>query len=182
MTKMERLERAFNEAKEILDNLGISYSKCIFGPCINTRAKSRWGRCSYNRRTGLFSIEINADLLDDGVSHEALMNTVIHELLHADEKRFSDGHRGAWKMCANLVNTYYPQYNIKCATSPEEKGIADSISNRSYGVKYIVTCESCGYVNRYKRKSKVVTLIERKPCGACRCGVCGGSKFSLKYC
>ena len=173
----EKLNMAVQEAKNILTSLDIE-----FGPVTSvfvTKSKSSWGQCNYNRATGNYTIGISYMLLRDEVSHDALMDTVIHEFLHAHKDRMC--HTGEWKKCANLVNYKYG-YHIKRATSVEEKGLSETdFGHRVESYKYIITCNSCGNKNYYKRKSKVVSLIMSNPKGSCRCGVCGSSDFKIEY-
>ena len=169
-----KLQNAVRETMEILDSLNIE-----FGPVeevsINTRAKSIWGQCARNKANNTYRISINSELLNDEVSHNALMDTVIHEFLHAHEDRMS--HTGEWKRCANLVNRVYG-YNIKRSTSPDEKGL-DGISQNKKA-KYIITCDVCGCENKYMRKSKIVKLILASPKNPlCRCGCCGSQSFTV---
>lgn len=179
MTKYEKLMDAYKDAKEILNSLDIEYGP-IASVTVNNRAKSRWGVCKFDKRLGKFFIEINSDLLDESVSYEALMDTLIHEMLHASKNRFYSGHKGDWKHCADKVNYYYPQFNIKTTTAAEEKGISrESYTNKYF--KYEIVCDTCGYINRYKRAGKVVqALLKKSKNSNCRCGVCFGNNFTVK--
>lgn len=175
-----KLERAYNDAKEILDELNIPYGP-IVDIRVNYRATSRWGMCSYRSSINGFIIEISSMLLEDGVSHDVLMDTMIHELLHAHKSRMRDGHKGSWKTCANVVNYYYPQYNIKRCTSAAEKGIDKYTGHRKELYKYEIVCDGCGYVDRYQRKSKIVKMILANPKHAsCWCSFCKSHSFTVK--
>lgn len=174
MTIHEKLNLAVQDTKDILDDLNIEY-----GPIdrveVNFRASSRWGMCTYHRATGTYTVEVSSRLLVDGVEWEALLDTLVHEFLHAYRGRMS--HTGEWKRCAELVNRNYDWLNIKRCTSSEEKGIERRISD----YKYLITCDRCGTVSAYKRKSKVVELIMRSPKNnSCRCGKCKGNSFTVK--
>ena len=173
MTKADKLQNAVFEAMDILDSLDID-----FGPIdkvsINRTAKGRWGQCCYDHVTKKYSININEDLLSDAVPYKALMNTVLHEFLHAHEDRMC--HTGEWKACANLVNIKYG-YNIKRTTSSEEVGLKNYIDT-SY--KYRVVCDKCETVTCYKKKSRVVRMLLMQPKDAwCHCNVCGGRDFTV---
>ena len=168
----ERLKEYFEDAKAILDNLGIEYGP-VKNVTVNTRAKSRWGQCKYNGMT--FDISISSMLLQKGVSYKAVMDTVLHELLHCHEDRLC--HTGEWKRCAELVNDCY-DYNIKRVTSAAEKNIAPTYNTST--VKYKVICNKCGTVTKYKRMGRVIKLLMKNPEGTCRCNVCGSTSFSLK--
>ena len=169
-----RLKEYFENAKMILDKLGIEYGN-VTDVSVNTRAKSRWGQCIYDKASDSYRITINSLLLDETVSYKAVMDTVIHELLHCHKDRFC--HTGEWKRCANLVNMRFG-YNIKRTTSAAEKNIEPSALSTGE-VKYVVTCECCGASSKYKRRSKIVKLVSANPYGSCRCGCCGGTSFTL---
>ncbi len=144
-----------------LDAIGIRYGKILRWE-VNTRAKSRWGQC----RTvpGGFTININADLLDENNNEEGLKNTIIHELLHS--VKGCHGHGANWKRCAALVNRTYG-YNIKRCNSAEEKGVH---RDNELIAKYILECTLC-HKKIYKQR---MTDSVRNP----QCyihGKCGGS-------
>lgn len=176
---MNNLKQAIKEVENILDSLNIEYGP-IDDVVINDRAKSRWGLCRYNSKRKDFTIEINTELLFS--DYDALMNTLIHEFLHAHISRFHDGHRGKWKTYATLVNIRYPQYNIKRCTSAEEKGLSDyHIKHRRESYKYIIVCDGCGNVDKYKRKSSIVTSILANPKHSnCWCTICKSHSFTVK--
>lgn len=166
-----RLKNYFEDACDMLDSLDIEYGP-IRNVTVNTRAKSRWGQCRHNITTDCYDIEISSMLLN--TSYRAIMDTVLHELLHAHKDRFC--HTGEWKKCAELVNDCY-MYNIKRTTSAAEKNI-DMSAIKQY--KYKITCTTCGNTNLYIRKSKIVKMILADPHGSCRCGKCNGTDFIVK--
>ena len=166
-----RVKQYFEDACDMLDSLDIKYGP-ITDVTVNTRVKSRWGQCTYNKVSNSFKIEISAILLKG--DYRAIMDTMLHELLHAHKNRLS--HTGEWKRCAELVNDCY-MYDIKRATSAAEKHI-DLQTTKKY--KYIVTCTGCGAVSKYVRKGKVIRLLQSELTGSCTCGVCGGKHFILK--
>lgn len=172
---MKDVMKLFEDSKAVLDSLDIPYSKRITDVKVNHRAKTRWG-CSWCKKIGgkhYYRIEIAASLLEDYVPYESAMNTMIHEVLHCHFQH--RGHKGEWKRCAEIINKAYPQYNITRTASAEEQGV---VTDRIATYKYIITCERCGCVNYYQRKSKVVKLIEHNST-ACRCGRCGHNTFKL---
>lgn len=164
------LQKAVRDTKAILDALHIQYGP-IDEVTINSRAQSRWGRCTYHKATNTYSIEISMRLLTDDVEYKALMDTMIHEFLHAHKDRMC--HTGEWKRCANLVNVHYG-FNIKRCTSANEKGIADSITK----YKYKIVCNYCGCANYYCRETKLVRTIRQTP-QLYICSKCGNSNFNV---
>ncbi len=169
----KRLERFYEDACDILDSLNIEYGP-IGDVTVNTRAKTRWGQCCYSRFEEIYNIEISSRLLESDVAYTDVMDTVIHELLHCHEDRMC--HTGEWKRCANLVNASYG-YNIKRTANAAEKNIENERISKA---KYIITCNSCGAVNGYLKKSKVVKLLLKQPKGICRCAICGNSDFTVE--
>lgn len=171
---MKNLEILVQDTKDILDELNIPYGP-ILDVTINYRAKSRWGRCTrvYNG----YKIEISSILIeDDRVSWESAINILIHEFLHAHKNRMC--HTGEWKRCANLVNREFPQYHIERTTSAMEMGIPTKELEPNY--KYFITCNNCGSVAKYMKKSKAVTHIARNPLNSgYTCRKCGGKKFTV---
>lgn len=163
---MKDLQKFYKLAIEQLDAIGIPYGN-IDKVTINTRAKKRWGQCcttlsSRYWENRIFSINISVELLKDNISDEALMNTIIHEILHTCENCMNHGKD--WQYWANYVNDCYSCYNIKRTTSFEEKGI-----NRDEVIKYnyLVKCNKCGYEWKKQKRSSVVTYPSHYHC---RCG------------
>lgn len=175
MTLREKLDVAVEDTIDVLNNLGIKYGP-IASVEINYRAKKRWGQCSYSRKTGKYTIQVSSRLLADDIEWESLLNTLIHEFLHAYTGRMS--HTGEWKRLAELVNRKYPIYHISRCSSFEEMGIEPETMISSY--KYSATCVSCGRTSYYARKGRVISILLRQPKGACRCGACGGNEFRVK--
>ena len=170
---IKNIKTLYLDAMDIMDELGIKTGK-IQSVLWNSRLRSVWGRCTYNRKFNTYKIELNPILAGDDVSWEDAMNTMIHEVLHAHKDRMC--HTGEWKRCAELVNKEYPIYNITRCTSAEEKGVADKMTRTA---NYTVKCNQCGHTYTYTRAGKVVKLIQTYPTNhGCRC-VCGSSNLSL---
>lgn len=167
---MKNLNTLIADCKDILDDLNI-----IYGPIdsvkVNNRLTACWGRCTYNKRTGLYNIELSNRIMQDDMEYEATMNTIIHELLHAGPNRMC--HTGEWKRLANLVNREYPQFNITHYTSAEEKGVAERV--KTY--RYKVVCPICNRSWKYQKAGRVVRAMRRNP-NSCTC-VCGNTKLIL---
>lgn len=149
------------ECMEMLDAIGIEYGN-IKEVTVNTRAKRRWGQC--RAIPGGFSININADLLDERNSVEGLENTIIHELLHSCKGCMN--HSEKWKALARKVKSAYG-YEIKRCGSSNDKGVE---YQREITYKYIIQCENCKRLIKRQRKSVLVEY----PC-LYKCGTCGGN-------
>lgn len=159
------LREALNECMKQCDALKIPYGN-VFTIEASKRVTKRWGCCRYTRFGSL--ITINKRLLEADVSKMALMDTVMHELLHTCEGCQNHGER--WKRYGEMVNKAYG-YNIKRCTSTEEKGIAEPIRAAA---KYRFMCKHCGSIVTRERASK----FTRNP-DAYRCGKCGGKFIVL---
>ena len=171
---MKNLDILIEDTKDVLDELNIPYGP-IVSVTINYRAKSRWGYCK--RTCTGYEIQIASILMEDKVSWEAAMDTMIHEFLHAYKGRMS--HTGEWKRLAELVNREFPQYHIERATSAAEKGIPTSAIEEGY--KYTIVCDGCGICNKYRKKTKTVTHIMNNPKNSgYYCNKCGSKKFTVK--
>ena len=157
---MTKLEKALQTCQKQCDKLGIPYGS-VFDISPSKRAQKRWGTCfvtPFGSR-----IVINRELLKKGVSEKALLDTVMHELLHTCPG--CADHQETWKRYAAMVNAAYG-YDVKRCTSPEEKGIKPTLEN----VRYRFRCTACGSIVERTRAS----AFTKNPAGY-RCGKCGGT-------
>lgn len=147
-----------NECMEELDAIDIEYGKVVEWK-VNSRAKSRWGRC---RRVGKeYYIEITNELLKDNVPNKATRETIFHELLHTVDGCMNHGYK--WQKLADLVNDCY-MMNIKRTTSSEEKGV--QLKTDEY-YKYQFKCSNCGYIVKKSRQGKFTRRYTEYGCGHC---------------
>ena len=148
------------KCRNILKEEGIPVSNNITGPVINSRAKSRFGRCTKVR--GGYEIEISSRLLS---CNDKIIETVIlHELLHTCPKCMNHG--SLWKLYAAIINEKYG-YQITCRTNYETLGLQAPGSRET--IKYMIVCTECGQKYPRKRKCRLVENVDRY-----RCGKCGG--------
>ena len=150
MKNIEYLKKELETCKQMAAESNIQIGK-IYDIKINTRAKKRWGQCSYF--SDGFIIEISSSLLQDNVSENALIDTLMHEVLHTVDGCMNHGKK--WKECARIINSRYG-LNIKTTTSAAEKKIEET---EEY--KYILACPKCGYQWKYMRMSRCVKHPER---------------------
>lgn len=162
---MKNLYAVYNDCLNEIKACGIVPGN-IIDVTINTRAKKRWGRCTFTN--GSYRIEISDRLLQDDVDIKATKNTMAHEILHTVNGCMNHG--ANWQAVADKMNRKYPNiYNIKRTTSCEEKGIEAIGRCRNETPKYALVCKECGHRNIFKRASKAVQNFDRY-----RCGICGG--------
>lgn len=154
---MKDLQKLAKECMSELDAIGVEYGNVIEFK-INTRAKSRWGQC--RRIIGnTYSINITNELLRDDLSDRPCKETIFHELIHTCKGCMNHGYE--WQRIADLVNDCYG-YNIKRATSSEEKGVE---MVKVY--KYCFKCTNCGSVVKRNRASDFTRNYKRYGCGKC---------------
>ncbi|WP_029319126.1 hypothetical protein [Butyrivibrio sp. AE3004] len=162
-------EKSLSDVK----NAGIKIGKIVSWE-INTRAKTRWGQCKKNI-DGTYAIQISSTLLtDDRISEKAVLETMIHEILHTCENGMN--HQGNWKINAEIMNRTYG-YNIKRITKGSEKGVED-YKSKPREIKYIFTCKGCG-VQIYRKRDSKFTRNYRNYCCA-RCGAVAWSRKSVQ--
>lgn len=173
---MRDLNRYANECIEDMKSLGIDVPP-IEKFTVNTRAKSRFGQCTYNRKTNQYSIEICSDLVDDECNVLALRETIFHELIHTLPNCMNHGVE--FKKYADMINKRY-YVNIKRTSTDEEKygriyaqKVADRrAQSKKPPKKYELFCEHCGKIRASKecsRMPKWYAHTERY-----KCSVCGG--------
>ena len=161
---MKNLYSMFNEAMEIVESCGIETGE-IVGVSVNYRAKSRFGQC--RRKNGVYTINISNEILVDETPYNAVMEVIIHEILHTCYNCMN--HKAPWKEMANRVMYYYPEYSITRTTSYEKFGFKQEEINPKKE-NYVFVCEKCGQVIRRQRMSKFVQHYHDYTCG-----ICGGN-------
>ncbi len=127
---------------------------------INTRAKTRFGRCSFKGQE--YQIELSSRLLD--APERSCRQTIAHELIHTCPDCMNHGNR--FRYYAEKMNQKYG-YHISRANSPEEMGVEDNRKD----ARYIVECRQCGKQILRTRRSALTDHPSRYQC------TCGGSLF-----
>ena len=157
----------FNEALEVVCDLGIETGE-IVEVKLNYRAKNRLGRCTRNNIFCTYALEFNHLIFSDEADEDAVMNVLIHEILHTCKDCMT--HKGEWKRLANIVNTN-TRYNITRCANYESLGIESPKEERKHN--YVFVCEDCGQVIVRERASNFTKNYHEY-----RCGKCGG-KFEF---
>ena len=140
---------------------------------INARAKHRLGQCTIRTSFGVTTaiIQLSALLLEDNVPDNYVLETLVHEVLHAVYG--CHGHTGDWRRFANIINKEYNYLNITARASMQEleaNGVPTEQLTRQKDYKYAVMCNGCGQTIRRTKLSKIITNPENY-----RCGNCGGT-------
>ena len=160
---MRDLQKYFEEGKRIVAECGIQ-TGVITSCTVNTRAKSRWGQCRKDKKTGTFSINISSQLLDDAVPSDSLLSTIVHEILHATDAK---GHGTKWKSYAAMVMREYPNLKIKRISTPKELGVKEEPKKprRRIARIYEIQCDGpCQCIHRSSRMSKTIKHPELYRC------------------
>lgn len=170
---MKNLMEMFDYGMEVVETCGIE-TGIITDVSINTRAKKRFGQCRYNHATGTYSINIARFILDDDIDDKAVMETIIHEILHTVEGCMNHGKK--WKSLGKIVErefgykiTTTDSYSKFSASLAEERKVERNTKKNNYVFK----CEHCG---QYIRRERFSNFVQRYT--HYTCGICGG-KFQF---
>lgn len=79
-----------------------------------------------------YEIDINLNMVED----EAILNTMVHELLHTI--KFNDGHEGEWKKAANIINE---KYHLGISRVGDDKMAHDAAHYRSTSKRWFSKAE-----------------------------------------
>lgn len=162
MTNLDLLKQDYEDAKKIIESLGIKQAKVVE---LNIKPyKAKGGNCK-KVSASKYIITLSSYLFRPNITKEDRMNVVIHELLHSCEKGMS--HTGMWKVYANKVNKNYPQYKIERTVARElwDKMKDEVEANTIY--KYIAECPECGTIWKRTRESNLIKYPNRYRCGKC---------------
>ena len=120
---------------------------------INTRAKTRFGRCIISSFGGC-TIEI-AERVING-SEESCKAILAHEILHSCKG--CRNHQALWKSYAHKMKAAYG-YDIQRAHHNEALGLPDERP-----VRYRLQCQSCGTIITRMKKSPLIAHPEHYRC------------------
>lgn len=160
---MKNYMEMFNKAMDVVHDLGIETGN-ITDVKLNYRAKNRFGQCRKHNATNTYSLNFNYLIFDDDADDVAIMNTIIHEILHTCKDCMT--HKNEWKRLANYV-TANTEYTISRTNSYADFGLEPPKREKKHN--YVFYCEDCGQVFIRERSSKFTRNYH-----AYRCGKCGG--------
>lgn len=169
---MKNLNEMFNVAMEMVEACGIKTGN-IVDVTVNTRAKKRFGQCSYNRIHNTYTIEIAAFILEDDCEEYAILDTIIHEILHTCKGCMNHGKE--WKRLANIVNEEWGFDIGRCgdyADFSPRLAKERKVERESKKYNYVFTCRGCGAKAKKTRLCDFVKHPWNYKCGRC------GEKFS----
>ena len=125
----------------------------------NQNLGRNWGCC--RKEIGGYAISLSERLCQNTNSN-AILNTLIHELIHAAGVR---GHRADFRFWARKINARFPdKYNVSRCTSIKEKM---TLEQAMAAYKYIIQCPKCGMIYGLQRFTGAVRKPETYWCGVC---------------
>lgn len=172
---MTALESVRAEYSRLDRQLGIDTS-CI-PLSLSTRMVRQYGVCCF-RGNVPSAIRLAAFLLD---APEQLRQTALHEYAHAAAALLTGkrhGHDAVWKaVCARIG---CPPERLSKPCEAARKRAEEYEKSRASAPGWQVVCQSCGAVSHYRRRGKIVQLLEAHPNSrSCICRQCGGRRFRL---
>lgn len=172
---MDALEAVRAEYDRLDRMLGIDTSGILLS--CSARMVRQYGVCCFCGDRPA-KIRLAAFLLDEP---EQLHKTALHEYAHAAAALLTGrrhGHDAVWKaICLRIgcapERLSEPYAAARRRAEEYEKG-------RAGAPVWLVVCRGCGAVSRYRRRGKVVQLLQQHPTtSACVCRQCGGRSFAL---
>lgn len=170
MRTREDLDKMLKKGIEMLKESNIPISKSICPNIRLFRSHRRFGQCcgplsSKNKTSYAFVIEISEYVLQ--MSERAMMNTILHELLHTCPDCMNHG--PTWRAYAAVAKTDWG-YNIRRIIGDKEKKdlemLREGFKRKDY--QYIITCPSCGTVWKRRINSTFVQRAELYTCSRCK--------------
>ena len=161
---MRNAEEVISAAVEIANRSGCKPGN-ITAVKVNSRAKTRLGRCSLHRLTGEYTIELSNRVLRDNIPPDALMSVAVHEVLHTCPGCMNHG--TTWQVQASKVMRLYPELKIQRVADLRDFGLQEE--QIRIIKKYSIRCSRCGMIHYSSRMSASIKNPERY-----RCGRCGG--------
>ena len=155
---------------EMLNGIGMDISRDITVVKVNGRLSRALGRCRRVVQYGIvhYEIELQPNILVDGIDDAIPMNTILHELLHTCPMCMNHGPE--WTRRASIVRRKLG-YNItRCAEA--EALTQNGVKLKEQEDKYAAVCLKCGRtVKTYKRWTSTLETISNYRHG----GSCGGN-------
>ena len=144
----------------------------------SARMVRQYGVCCF-RGEKPTEIRIAAFLLEEP---EQLRQTALHEYAHAAAALLTGkrhGHDAVWKSVCVRIGCAPERLSQPCEAA--RKRAEEYEKSRAGAPVWLVVCRGCGAVSRYRRRGKVVQLLQQHPkTRACVCRQCGGRSFVLR--
>lgn len=145
----KKLEDYYKEVREecikMLEDVGIEVGEITSWETFSKNSKSL-GWCKKNKE-GTFTIAIREQLFDnEKVSREDLMDTILHELIHAEKNYKGHGHGKNFQAMAKKVNE---EYGLNIATH-------DKTRSWQKEYKLVWLCHNCGYPKKRDNRGEII--------------------------
>lgn len=172
---MDALETVRAEYDRLDRILGIDTSGILLN--CSARMVRQYGVCCFCGDRPA-KIRLAAFLLDEP---EQLRKTALHEYAHAAAALLTGrrhGHDAVWKAVCLRIGCAPERLSEPCAAA--RRRAEEYEKGRAGAPVWLVVCRGCGAVSRYRRRGKVVQLLQQHPTtSACVCRQCGGRSFAL---
>lgn len=172
---MDGLETVRAEYDRLDRMLGIDTSGILLS--CSARMVRQYGVCCFCGDRPA-KIRLAAFLLDEP---EQLHKTALHEYAHAAAALLTGrrhGHDAVWKAVCLRIGCAPERLSEPCAAA--RRRAEEYEKDRAGAPVWLVVCRGCGAVSRYRRRGKVVQLLQQHPMtSACVCRQCGGRSFAL---
>ena len=172
---MDGLETVRAEYDRLDRMLGIDTSGILLS--CSARMVRQYGVCCFCGDRPA-KIRLAAFLLDEP---EQLHKTALHEYAHAAAALLTGrrhGHDAVWKAICLRIGCAPERLSEPCAAA--RRCAEEYEKGRAGAPVWLVVCRGCGAVSRYRRRGKVVQLLQQHPTtSACVCRQCGGRSFAL---
>ena len=172
---MDGLEAVRAEYDRLDRMLGIDTSGILLS--CSARMVRQYGVCCFCGDRPA-KIRLAAFLLDEP---EQLHKTALHEYAHAAAALLTGrrhGHDAVWKAICLRIGCAPERLSEPCAAA--RRRAEEYEKDRAGAPVWLVICRGCGAVSRYRRRGKVVQLLQQHPTtSACVCRQCGGRSFAL---
>lgn len=172
---MDGLEAVRAEYDRLDRMLGIDTSGILLS--CSARMVRQYGVCCFCGDRPA-KIRLAAFLLDEP---EQLHKTALHEYAHAAAALLTGrrhGHDAVWKAVCLRIGCAPERLSEPCEAA--RRRAEEYEEGRAGTPVWLVVCRGCGAVSRYRRRGKVVQLLQQHPTtSACVCRQCGGRSFAL---
>ena len=167
---MKDVQKLFRECVMEMESIGMDISTRIVEVKVNSRLSRALGRCCVVSRVNgnyWFRIEIQPNMLVDGIDDAVPKNTLMHELIHTCPGAFNHGYE--FQRRAEAVNRKLG-YNVHTRTSADSLEAAGGTLKKKTANYGIFCMKCCKVVETRNRWSSTLERI-----GSYRHSGCGGS-------
>lgn len=173
---MRDIMKCYEEARNIVKECNIPDNFNIISVSKLRSDADRYGECILYRNSNTAKIKINPALLDESKTESdySVINTMIHEILHACAN-FEDRHGGLWRKYADKVSAM-TEYKINVTSTDREEGMSEAAIQERMEKRmlrknrYIISCSNpnCDCKWGFGRMCDKVQNPSHYRCGKCK--------------